>query len=124
MLSQDPRFEFIKLVVKINKMLDKASHFISFPQILIDSIIHASNVLYLWHDFPFTFLGKMLLQDWCFAMESVLKMELPWRTMRSKLVKCDSDDEYVQYNTTFEECQIRHRYSGVSVTLYFIKATW
>ena len=47
-------------------------------------------------------------------METVLKMELPWRTMRSKLVKCDQDDDYVQYSTTFEECQIRHRYSGVS----------
>ena len=60
------------------------------------------------------FAGRILLQDWCFAMETVLKMELPWRTMRSKLVKCDQDDDYVQYSTTFEECQIRHRYSGVS----------
>ena len=50
-------------------------------------------------------------------METVLEMELPWRTMKTKLVKCDADEEYVLYNTTFESCQIRHRYSGVSQIL-------
>ena len=57
--------------------------------------------------------GSILLQDWCYAIETVLEMQLPWRTLRSKLVKVDSKEDYVLYNTTFEECQIRHRYSGV-----------
>ncbi|KAL4230675.1 PPP5 TPR repeat region [Mactra antiquata] len=59
--------------------------------------------------------------DWCFTMETVLEMELPWRTLKSKLVKSD-DSCGVFYMSTFEELEVKHRYSGngpsITETLY------
>jgi len=45
-------------------------------------------------------------------METVLEMELPWRMLRSKLVRCNDAGDVI-YDTTFDELEVKHRYSGV-----------
>lgn len=55
--------------------------------------------------------GKITGNEWCSVMESVLEMALPWRTLKTKLVKTD-DCGNVYYETTFEKMEVRHRYSG------------
>ncbi|XP_060570933.1 serine/threonine-protein phosphatase with EF-hands 2-like [Ruditapes philippinarum] len=65
--------------------------------------------------------GKINCADWSFAMETVLEMELPWRTLRSKLAETDEEGN-VLYETSFETLQVKHRYSGngpsITETLY------
>ncbi|XP_045206701.2 serine/threonine-protein phosphatase with EF-hands 2-like [Mercenaria mercenaria] len=65
--------------------------------------------------------GKISSADWCFAMETVLEMELPWRILKTKLAKTD-DDGNVFYESSFEKLQVKHRYSGngpsITETLY------
>lgn len=65
--------------------------------------------------------GKICSSDWCFAMETVLEMVLPWRTLKTKLVKGD-DSGNVYYESTFQELEVKHRYSGngpsITETLY------
>lgn len=56
--------------------------------------------------------GKVTQYQWCSVMGCVLEMDLPWRTLRSKLARCD-ENGMVAYETTFEEMRIYHRYSGV-----------
>ena len=60
------------------------------------------------------FSGIINCADWSFAMETVLEMELPWRTLKSKLAQTDNDGN-VLYETSFETLQVKHRYSGVTM---------
>ncbi|KAK3099357.1 hypothetical protein FSP39_003230 [Pinctada imbricata] len=60
--------------------------------------------------------GRITHQDWCDAMEKVMEMELPWRTLRTKLTRSDYDGK-VLYETTFEEMRLYHRYSGNGPTI-------
>ncbi|KAK3599955.1 hypothetical protein CHS0354_012601 [Potamilus streckersoni] len=66
--------------------------------------------------------GKISVNDWCFCMEMVLEMGLPWRTLRPRLVQIDNSDGCVLWETTFEQLSIRNRYSGngpsITETLY------
>lgn len=57
-------------------------------------------------------IGKVNQYEWCSVMGCVLDMDLPWRTLRPKLARCD-ENGMVAYETTFEEMRIYHRYSGV-----------
>lgn len=57
-------------------------------------------------------IGKVNQYKWCSVMGCVLDMDLPWRTLRPKLARCD-ENGMVAYETTFEEMRIYHRYSGV-----------
>ncbi|XP_052793416.1 serine/threonine-protein phosphatase with EF-hands 2-like [Mya arenaria] len=65
--------------------------------------------------------GKLSSSDWCFAMETVLEMELPWRMLKTKVAKCDNNGD-VMYESTFEELEVKHKYSGngpsITETLY------
>ncbi|XP_013389540.1 serine/threonine-protein phosphatase with EF-hands 2 isoform X2 [Lingula anatina] len=49
--------------------------------------------------------GRLHVMDWCCAMENVLHMELPWRTLREKLVDVDADGKVI-VTTMFDFCQI------------------
>ncbi|XP_061185232.1 serine/threonine-protein phosphatase with EF-hands 2-like [Saccostrea echinata] len=60
--------------------------------------------------------GKVTQHDWCTVMGSILGMDLPWRTLRPKLARCD-ENGMVAYDTTFEEMRIYHRYSGNGPTV-------
>lgn len=46
--------------------------------------------------------------------EKVLEMQLPWRTLKSKLVNTDECGN-VFYETSFDELEVKHRHSGVNV---------
>lgn len=60
--------------------------------------------------------GKVNQYKWCSVMGCVLDMDLPWRTLRPKLARCD-ENGMVAYETTFEEMRIYHRYSGNGPTV-------
>uniref|UniRef100_A0A8C5JTQ6 Serine/threonine-protein phosphatase with EF-hands n=1 Tax=Jaculus jaculus TaxID=51337 RepID=A0A8C5JTQ6_JACJA len=49
--------------------------------------------------------GKISLAQWAFSMESVLELKLPWRSLRSHLVKTDSDGN-VDYMSSFQDVHI------------------
>jgi hypothetical protein len=60
--------------------------------------------------------GKVTLLEWCVVMESVMQMDLPWRSLRSKIVKVDPNcDNTVLYHTMFDQYHLYHRYSGVYI---------
>ena len=49
-------------------------------------------------------LGSIKIIDWCNAVETVLKLGLPWRTLRRRLVQSSPLNHHlVLYNTSFEE---------------------
>ncbi|ESO93766.1 hypothetical protein LOTGIDRAFT_104853, partial [Lottia gigantea] len=62
--------------------------------------------------------GTITIADWCSAMESVMDVDVPWRMLRSKLVKLNSDKR-VNYESTFEELQIYHRYSEAIMEMLY-----
>ena len=52
-----------------------------------------------------THSGVINLNDWCLITGEVLDMKLPWRTLRPKLAKLDSDGNVI-YESTFEGLEI------------------
>ncbi|XP_064609574.1 serine/threonine-protein phosphatase with EF-hands 2-like [Liolophura sinensis] len=66
--------------------------------------------------------GKIHSSVWCSCMENILEMDLPWRTLRTKLVKSDTNHNMVIYETTFEQFKIQHKFTEngptVTETLY------
>ncbi|CAH1776819.1 unnamed protein product [Owenia fusiformis] len=67
--------------------------------------------------------GKITVAEWCAGVEEVLQLELPWRTLRHKLVKCD-EDGMIEYASAFDQFKIMHKFSeqdsasGITETLY------
>ncbi|XP_071126926.1 serine/threonine-protein phosphatase with EF-hands 1-like isoform X1 [Mytilus edulis] len=62
--------------------------------------------------------GKVTVKEWCEVMEYVMRMDLPWRSLRSKLVKDDpGTDIMVLYHTMFDQYHLYHRYTGNGPTL-------
>ncbi|OPL21689.1 serine 2 threonine-protein phosphatase with ef-hands, partial [Mytilus galloprovincialis] len=62
--------------------------------------------------------GKVKVKEWCEVMEYVMRMDLPWRSLRSKLVKDDpGTDIMVLYHTMFDQYHLYHRYTGNGPTL-------
>ncbi|NWJ07237.1 PPE1 phosphatase, partial [Crypturellus undulatus] len=49
--------------------------------------------------------GKLSVSDWAEAMESVLQLELPWRTLRSQLVRSSADGR-IEYTSCFYDLKI------------------
>ncbi|XP_055328222.1 serine/threonine-protein phosphatase with EF-hands 2-like isoform X2 [Paramacrobiotus metropolitanus] len=48
--------------------------------------------------------GMVKLHDWCIAVEKILKLGLPWRTLRKRLVRMSpANHQLVDYYTSFEE---------------------
>ena len=48
--------------------------------------------------------GMIKVPDWCVAVERVLKLGLPWRTLRRRLVQTSKiNHQLVDYYTTFDE---------------------
>lgn len=56
--------------------------------------------------FPFSFLshsftGRISTNEWAQVVESVLRLDLPWRTLRPHLVRLASDGN-IEYESCFE----------------------
>lgn len=65
--------------------------------------------------------GKLSVTQWAFAMESILGLNLPWRTLSLHLVNIDKDG-YVDYMSSFQDIHIekpvKEAESTVIETLY------
>ncbi|KYO30211.1 serine/threonine-protein phosphatase with EF-hands 1 isoform X1 [Alligator mississippiensis] len=60
--------------------------------------------------------GYISVGEWALAMESVLHLDLPWRTLRSRLVQLGSD-ERVDYLSCFDDLEIEQPLKEVQPAL-------
>ncbi len=51
-------------------------------------------------------LGLISVNDWCDIVSRVLDLQLPWRTLKSRLVETDSDG-FVFYESTFRSKELQ-----------------
>lgn len=49
--------------------------------------------------------GKISTSDWARAVEAILHLDLPWRTLRSRLARLTPDGS-LEYMSCFEDLQI------------------
>lgn len=54
----------------------------------------------------FFFLGRIPVNDWCDIVSNVLDLQLPWRTLKSRLVDTDSDG-FVLYESSFRSKELQ-----------------
>uniref|UniRef100_A0A4W3I7V0 Serine/threonine-protein phosphatase with EF-hands n=1 Tax=Callorhinchus milii TaxID=7868 RepID=A0A4W3I7V0_CALMI len=66
---------------------------------------HRSEVIAAFKQFDENNTGKITTSEWATAVESVLHLDLPWRTLRPRMVRL-ADDGNVQYLSSFEDLQI------------------
>lgn len=52
-------------------------------------------------------LGLLSVTDWATAVESVMRLGLPWRMLRSQLVSGKSGDGLIDYRQWFHELAIK-----------------
>ncbi|KAM9577337.1 serine/threonine-protein phosphatase with EF-hands 1 [Trichechus inunguis] len=60
--------------------------------------------------------GKLSLSQWAFSMESVLELNLPWRSLSTRLVLTDRDGN-VDYMSSFQNIRIQKPVKEVHSTL-------
>ncbi|XP_043928998.1 serine/threonine-protein phosphatase with EF-hands 1 isoform X2 [Protopterus annectens] len=86
---------------------------------------HKSELIAAFKQYDKTDTGTISISEWAAAMESVLHLDLPWRTLRSRLARLNSDGN-VEYQSCFEDIQIEQPttevQSNVIETLYRYKA--
>ena len=46
--------------------------------------------------------GFITISDWCYAMEETTHLGLPWRMLKDKLVRTDTETRHVRYMDTFD----------------------
>lgn len=63
------------------------------------SFLHPTLFLTLLLSCPFT--GRISTNEWAQVVESVLRLDVPWRTLRPRLVRLASDGS-VEYESCFE----------------------
>ncbi|NXS39376.1 PPE1 phosphatase, partial [Balaeniceps rex] len=66
---------------------------------------HRSELTSAFAQYDFSGTGKISVNDWAAAMESVLQLELPWRMLRSQLAQTNSDGE-VDFMSCFYDLKI------------------
>ncbi|NXK49495.1 PPE1 phosphatase, partial [Chauna torquata] len=75
-------------------------------QILREKIFgHKSALTEAFEQYDCNSTGKISVSDWAAAMESVLRLELPWRTLQFQLAKTDPDGK-VDYMSCFYNMEI------------------
>ncbi|GCB84468.1 hypothetical protein scyTo_0025136 [Scyliorhinus torazame] len=62
------------------------------------------------------FAGRISTSQWALAVESVLHLHLPWRTLRSRLVRVTAEGS-VEYFSSFEDLQIEQPMKEVQPNL-------
>ncbi|XP_062908606.1 serine/threonine-protein phosphatase with EF-hands 1 [Mobula hypostoma] len=68
---------------------------------------HKSGVIAAFRKYDPDYTGKISLGQWALAVDSVLHLNLPWRTIRPRLVRTSADGT-VDYLSTFECFQTEH----------------
>ncbi|NXE03951.1 PPE1 phosphatase, partial [Lophotis ruficrista] len=66
---------------------------------------HRSELTSAFAQYDLNGTGKISVNDWAAAMESVLQLELPWRMLRSQLVQMNPDGE-VDFMSCFYDLKI------------------
>ncbi|XP_068122442.1 serine/threonine-protein phosphatase with EF-hands 1-like [Hyperolius riggenbachi] len=86
---------------------------------------HRSDLMKAFKEHDPNGTGKISTSDWATAVEVVLHLDLPWRTLRSRLAKLTPDGD-VDYLSCFEDLQIEKPMKKVQPnlveTLYRYKA--
>ncbi|KAG7221298.1 hypothetical protein INR49_017365 [Caranx melampygus] len=67
---------------------------------------HRSDLLCAFRKLDTNNTGFVSLSDWAVAVESVMRLSLPWRMLRCQLVTCKANDGMVNYNEWFNELSI------------------
>lgn len=69
----------------------------------------------------FWYLGRISVNDWCDIVSRVLDLNLPWRTLKSRLVQIDSEG-FVNYDSTFrsKELQFPSNVPVKTVNIHFL----
>ncbi|XP_067322888.1 serine/threonine-protein phosphatase with EF-hands 1 isoform X2 [Anolis sagrei] len=68
--------------------------------------IHKSELIAAVRQYDRNGTGKISPSEWVSAVESVLQLDLPWRTLRSRLVCLDQDGN-VEYLSSFDDVEIK-----------------
>ncbi|NXA46893.1 PPE1 phosphatase, partial [Nothocercus julius] len=66
---------------------------------------HKTELMEAFINKDLTGSGKLAVSDWAEAMESVLQLELPWRTLRTQLVRLSADGR-IEYTSCFYDLEI------------------
>ncbi|KAF1401294.1 Serine/threonine-protein phosphatase with EF-hands 1, partial [Spheniscus magellanicus] len=66
---------------------------------------HRSELTSAFAQYDLNGTGKISVNDWAAAMESVLRLELPWRMLRSQLAQMNADGE-VDFMSCFYDLKI------------------
>ncbi|KAG9485713.1 hypothetical protein GDO78_008676 [Eleutherodactylus coqui] len=86
---------------------------------------HRSDLIKAFEEYDPDGTGKISISDWVTAVESVLHLNLPWRTLRSRLARLTFDGG-VEYLSCFEDLQMEKSIKVVQPslieTLYRYKA--
>ncbi|OQV16945.1 Serine/threonine-protein [Hypsibius exemplaris] len=65
---------------------------------------HKADLLEAFEVYDPANTGTIKIVEWCNAVEKVLKLGLPWRTLRRRLVQTSATNHHlVDYNTSFED---------------------
>uniref|UniRef100_A0A670IEI0 Serine/threonine-protein phosphatase n=1 Tax=Podarcis muralis TaxID=64176 RepID=A0A670IEI0_PODMU len=67
---------------------------------------HKSELIAAFRQYDPNYTGKISPGEWASAVESVLCLDLPWRTLRSRLVYLDQDGR-VEYLSSFDNFEIQ-----------------
>ncbi|XP_029459201.1 serine/threonine-protein phosphatase with EF-hands 1 [Rhinatrema bivittatum] len=77
---------------------------------------HRSELLAAFRKYDQKQTGRISCAEWAVAVESVLHLDLPWRTLRSRLVRLASDGS-VEYLSCFEDLKMEQPIKQVRPSL-------
>ncbi|XP_040898418.1 serine/threonine-protein phosphatase with EF-hands 2 [Toxotes jaculatrix] len=89
---------------------------------------HKSDLICAFKKYDSDNKGRVSLNDWASAVESVMHLNLPWRMLRCQLVTCKTSDGMIDYHEWFNELAIKgpsadHIDQSLLETLYRHRST-
>ncbi|XP_046724366.1 serine/threonine-protein phosphatase with EF-hands 2-like isoform X1 [Silurus meridionalis] len=84
---------------------------------------HMSDLISAFQEYDPGHTGVISMKHWAAALESVLRLGLPWRVLRSQLVGCNTQDGTLNYHDWFRELDITEpnnelAHTGLLETMY------
>lgn len=67
--------------------------------------------------FSLSFTGRISTSEWAQVVESVLRLDLPWRTLRQRLARLGADGN-VEYASCFEDISPGEPIPPVTILIY------
>ncbi|XP_053727021.1 serine/threonine-protein phosphatase with EF-hands 2 isoform X2 [Synchiropus splendidus] len=89
---------------------------------------HKSDLICAFKKFDLDNTGRLSLNDWACALESVMNLDIPWRMLRCQLVTSKLINGMIDYNEWFNELAVKGLHSdhidqGILETLYRHRST-